>query len=176
RGELGSVSDPALAPEGDVAGVRVAELLASAGILGAARVVQLDHGDGCLRWADGLDTDVAAVLDAEAPAAVVTFDADGLYWHTDHLGVHERTTRAVEALGARAPALYYVTFAPGAMRSIVDAAHARGGARDGGGLWGISPDAFGTSETEPTLELDVRPWMPRKLAAIRSHQIGRAHV
>ena len=174
RGELGSVSDPALVPDGDVAAARTAELAASAGVLGAAEVVQLDHGDGCLRWADRLEADLAAVLARERPDAVITFDADGLYWHADHIGVHERTTSAVEALGARAPALYYVTLPAGVMRALVDAAHARGGAADGGGLWGISPDAFGAAAPEAGIRLDVRPWVPRKLAAIRAHrtQVG----
>ena len=38
------------------------------------------------------------------PAAVITFGEDGLYWHLDHVGVHERTTTAVRSLGAAAPA------------------------------------------------------------------------
>jgi LmbE family N-acetylglucosaminyl deacetylase len=176
RGELGSISDPALVAGRDLATVRAAELRASARILGAHEVVQLEHADGCLKWADALDADIGAALSRHRPAAVITFDADGLYWHPDHIGVHERTTAAVAALGASAPSLYYVSMRAGAMRALVDAAHARGGAADGGGLWGITPDAFGVKAPPATLRVDVGPWIERKLAAVRCHrtQLGPA--
>jgi N-acetyl-1-D-myo-inositol-2-amino-2-deoxy-alpha-D-glucopyranoside deacetylase len=176
RGELGSVSNPALAPGGDVGAVRAGELAAAARVLGAAEVVQLEHPDGTLTWADALDQEIADQAARQRPDAVITFDADGLYWHADHVALHDRVTEVLSALGAGSPALYYVSMAPGTMRAVVDAAHARGGARDGGGLWGISPDAFGVATPPPTLRIDVRPWIDRKLTAIRCHrtQVGPA--
>ena len=170
RGELGSISDPALVPDGDLARVRAAELGASADALGIAEVMLLEHPDGCLRWADTLDQEIGAALLHHRPATVITFDADGLYWHGDHIGVHERTTSAVRALGPGAPPLYYVTMPPGAMRAVVDAAHARGGAPPESSLWGISPDAFGVSCPPPTFRIDVRDWIGRKLTAVRCHR------
>jgi N-acetyl-1-D-myo-inositol-2-amino-2-deoxy-alpha-D-glucopyranoside deacetylase len=174
RGELGSVSSAALVAGGDVGAARVGELAASASVLGAAKVVQLEHPDGTLTWADALDREIADEVARQRPDAVITFDADGLYWHADHIAVHDRVTAALSPLGAEAPALYYVSMAPGTMRAVVDAAHARGGARDGGGLWGISPDAFGVATPTPTFRIDVRPWIDRKLTAIRCHrtQVG----
>jgi N-acetyl-1-D-myo-inositol-2-amino-2-deoxy-alpha-D-glucopyranoside deacetylase len=170
RGELGSLSDPALVTGRDLAAVRAEELEASARVLGASEVVQLGHADGCLRWSDGLEPELGALIARYRPGAVITFDADGLYWHPDHIGVHERTTAAVGGLGPAAPRLYYVSMPPGAMRAVVDAAHGRGGAPDGGGLWGISPDAFGDKAPAATLRVDVGPWIERKLAAIRCHR------
>ena len=174
KGELGSVSNPAFVPGGDIGAARVGELAAAARVLGVAEVVQLEHPDGTLRWADALDQEIAEELARFRPDAVITFDSDGLYWHPDHIGIHDRVTRAVAQIGGSAPALYYVGMAPGTMRAVVDAAHARGGARDGGGLWGISPDAFGVSTPPPTFRVDVRDWIDRKLAAIRCHrtQVG----
>ena len=169
RGEAGSVSDPALASGGDLASARARELTASACRLGATEVVQLAHPDGCLRWTDGLDEDISAVLERCSPDAVITFDSDGLYWHGDHIGVHERVTRVVTTLGTGAPALYYVSLPTGAMRGVADA-HVRGGAADGSGLWGISPDAFGIAAPTPSFRVEVRRWMDRKLAAIRCHR------
>ena len=32
--------------------------------------------------------------------AVITFGEDGLYWHLDHVGIHERTTAAIRLLGS----------------------------------------------------------------------------
>jgi LmbE family N-acetylglucosaminyl deacetylase len=58
----------------------------------------------------------------------------------------------------------------GIMRAVVEAAHAKGGAPPDSSLWGIAPDAFGDSAGQPSFVVDVRPWIQRKLAAIRSHQ------
>ena len=174
RGELGPVSDAGLLHEGDLGAARARELLASATVLGVAEVVQLGHADGCLRGSEELDADISDVIARHRPDAVITFDADGLYWHGDHVGLHERSTAVIAALGDGAPGLYYVSLPAGAMRAVVDAGHARGGAPDGGGLWGISPDAFGVTAPRPDFRVDVRPWMERKLAAIRCHctQVG----
>ena len=60
------------------------------------------------------------------PDGVITFAEDGLYWHLDHIGVHERTYTAVRSLGADAPPLYYVTMPKGVMREVVEAAVAKG--------------------------------------------------
>jgi len=169
RGEMGSLSDPALAPDGDLGRARALELSASAAELGVGEVVLLDHPDGSLRWADGLGEELAALLRRVRPQAVITFDADGLYWHPDHVGVHEWTTRAVLLLGAEAPALYYVTLPAGAVRGLCEAAHARGGSPPGAALWGISPDAFGALAPPSGFRVDVRDQAARKLAALRHH-------
>ena len=44
-------------------------------------------------------------------------------------------------------------------------------------FWGIAPDAFGDAAGTPTLTVDVRDWVPRKLAALRCHrtQMGPAN-
>lgn len=178
RGELGSVSDPALVQGKDLGNVRAAEMEASAAVLGARQVHVLDHPDGSLRWADALDVDLAALLARHRPAAVITFDADGLYWHGDHIGVHERVSAAVLVLADAAPALYYATLAHGAIRALVDATHARGAVGAEAGLWGISPDAFGVATPTPTFRVDVRAQVGRKLAALRCHrtQFGPASL
>lgn len=175
RGGLGSSSDPGLRSGDALAAERAREIGEAARVLGIEEVILLDHEDGYLRWnAPGLDADLVATLDRFDPDAVVTFDADGLYWHGDHIGMHERTTKAVAGRGADAPPLYYVTLPPGGMRGIVDAAARRGGERADRTYWGIDPDAFGTEAEAPTFTLDVRPWADRKLSAIRAHrtQIG----
>src|SRR5262245_5100453 len=87
----------------------------------------MDHPDGNLRWAHitELHAQLVMALRHYRPAAVITFGEDGLYWHIDHIGVHERTTTAVALMGASAPPLYYVTMPVGVMREIVNAAGAR---------------------------------------------------
>ena len=105
---------------------------------------------------------------------VVTFDEDGLYWHPDHIVVHERTTAAVYSLGDQAPALYYVQVPKGAMRGAWRAAARAAEAR--GDLEAVRPfalgvevDAYGLFTKAPTLALDVSAQAVAKLRAIRCH-------
>jgi N-acetyl-1-D-myo-inositol-2-amino-2-deoxy-alpha-D-glucopyranoside deacetylase len=173
RGERGSVSDPSLVADGDTLGrVRTAELEEAAAILGIAEVIALDHADGDLRWRDvpQFHAEIVAAISRYQPEAVLTFAENGLYWHMDHIGVHERTFTAVNSFGADAPPLYYVTMPKGIIRDVVDAVHAKSGEAVDTSFWGIEPDAFGESEMAPSLAIDVRPWVPRKLAALRCHR------
>jgi N-acetyl-1-D-myo-inositol-2-amino-2-deoxy-alpha-D-glucopyranoside deacetylase len=172
RGESGSISDPALVPDGDLARVRTRELAEAADVLGVSDLVVLDHPDGDLRWDDVSEfhEEIVSALRTYRPDAVITFAEDGLYWHLDHIGVHERTYTAVGSLGAAAPPLFYVTMPKGIMRKIVEAAHGKGGAPPDSSFWGIEPDAFGDAAIPPTFSIDVRDWVPRKLAALRCHR------
>lgn len=172
RGERGSVSDPALVPDGDLAGVRTRELQEAAAVLGIADVIVLDHPDGDLRWAHvpQLHAEIVAAVEQYQPQAVITFAEDGLYWHLDHIGVHERTYTALRSLTSQPPALYYVTMVKGIMHNVVEAAHSKGGAPSDSSFWGIAPDAFGDAAKPPSLTIDVRDWVARKLAALRCHK------
>ena len=172
HGESGSISDPALVPDGDLGSVRANELRQAARVLGIADVEVLNHPDGDLRWADvqAFHKEIVGAIERFNPDAVITFGDDGLYWHLDHIGVHERTSTAVLSLGAAAPPLYCVTMAPGAMRQVAEAAVAKGRASARSGFWGIEPSAFGEGAKPPTVIVDVREWILRKLAAIRSHR------
>ncbi len=171
RGERGSTSDPALVPDGALGRVRVAELRAAAETLGITDLIVCRHPDGDLRWADvpELHAEIVTALRRFEPDAVITFGEDGLYWHFDHIGVHERTYTAMRTLGAGAPPLYYVTMPRGAVGAMVDEARAKGGAPDAS-FWGIEPDAFGDFAKPCTLVVDVRAWAARKLAALRCHR------
>jgi N-acetyl-1-D-myo-inositol-2-amino-2-deoxy-alpha-D-glucopyranoside deacetylase len=176
RGEAGSISDPALVPDGDLGGVRARELDAAAAILGVAKVIGLNHSDGNLRWKDmpQFENEIIEAVRQYRADAVITFDEDGLYWHIDHIGVHDRTWDAIASLGSEAPPLYFVTMQRGVMRGIVNAAQGRGGLTSAPSLWGITPDVFGLSAPAPSFVVDVRAWVPRKLAALRCHrtQVG----
>jgi len=172
RGEHGSICDPSLVPDGDLGRVRTRELREAASVLGVADVIVLDHPDGDVRWADVplLYEEILAAIKRYRPDAVITFDEDGLYWHLDHIGVHERTLTAVSSLGRDAPPLYFVTMPGGAMREVVAAAHAKGGAPADSSLWGIAPEVFGYETAPPSFSIDVGEWAGRKLAALRCHR------
>jgi N-acetyl-1-D-myo-inositol-2-amino-2-deoxy-alpha-D-glucopyranoside deacetylase len=180
RGESGPVSDAALIASRDLAAVRSDELRAAAHTLGIADADVLigEHPDGDLRWADvsELHGEIVAAIKRYRPDGVITFPEDGLYWHLDHIGVHERTITAIRSFGSEAPPLYYITIPQGLMRAVVEAGP-RGEVTGEGKLWGIEPDVFGVAAKPPTFVIDVRAWVPRKLAALACHrtQVGPGH-
>jgi LmbE family N-acetylglucosaminyl deacetylase len=154
------------------AATRTRELEAAADVLGLREVILLDYRDGYLPWEDAaaIERDVEQAIRRRRPEVVVTFGDDGLYWHPDHIAVYERTTAAVTAMDTDAPALYYVTMPPGAMRGLVDAVSAREGRQSSPHVLGIDrPDAFGADAVAATHMLDVRSVAARKLAALRCH-------
>ena len=177
RGERGAITGPAR--DDQLAPRRALEARKAAAVLGIAHLIVLDHPDGDLQWAHVTEfhAEIAMALRRYDPAAVITFGEDGLYWHRDHVGVHERTTTAVQSLGALAPPLYYVTMPRGAMRAIIDRAKAGGWVSPPKGFWSLVPDAFGLDAEMPALVVDVGDWVPRKLAALRCHrtQMGSDH-
>jgi LmbE family N-acetylglucosaminyl deacetylase len=175
RGEKGAVSDRALVADRDLGSVRSRELHDAAKILGIAEVLIFEHPDGDLRWADVPQFHVEIVLAIQRykPDGVITFAEDGLYWHLDHIGVHERTYTAVKSFGPWAPPLYYITMRHGLMQEIVDTA-VTNGLTLRSNPFDIEPDAFGDYAKPPSFVVDVHEWVPRKLAALRCHrtQIG----
>jgi len=163
--------------EGAVAGVelgsvRARELRNAAATLGIATLILLDHPDGEMRWAhvSELRGQIVMTIRRYAPAAVITFGADGLYWHPDHIGVYERTTAAIQSLGVNAPPLYHVTMQPDTLQAVKAKAMSRGWTVPATGFWSLEPEAFGVAAAPDTLLVNVRDWAPRKLAAIRCHQ------
>ena len=60
------------------------------------------------RELEQLQEQIVQAVTCYAPDLIITFDEDGLYWHLDHIGVHERTVTAVKSFGTAAPPLYYV--------------------------------------------------------------------
>ncbi|MEE2638184.1 MAG: hypothetical protein VYE68_13255, partial [Acidobacteriota bacterium] len=109
---------------------------------------------------------------------VITFDADGLYWHPDHVAVHERVTATVAGLGDAAPVLIYVTMPLGVGRAVVDHAasvSARRGLPAPTAILGVSDvDAFGSEPGPTTLVVDTTRYAMRKLRALECHQTQMA--
>lgn len=172
RGERGPQGSVLRGVDARLPDVRAIELAKAAETLGIAEVVLLDHADGFLPWVDAsaLESELRDVITRIQPDVVITFGADGLYWHPDHIAIHHRTTAAVAALGADGPALYYVTMPRGGMRAIVDSLAVADGAPQPP-LFGVAdPDAFGVLAAAPTLVVDVTGFAARKLAALRCHR------
>ena len=177
RGERG----PAEASSGDrsLGEIRAAELRAAARALGASAAECLDYPDGELPDVDEEQAShaLATVLEHERPKAVLSFSEEGLYWHPDHLAVSRFLLAAVELLGENAAPMwvYGATWPEGHAGRLVSLARARGLAAD---LWGIAPDAFGAPADSITTALDVRAFLPAKLAALHCYasQIAPSHL
>jgi LmbE family N-acetylglucosaminyl deacetylase len=164
---------------GALAGERARELSEAAAALGVHELMVFDFPDGNLRWSHvtGFHAELVMFMRRRRPSAVITFDEDGLYWHPDHIGVHERVLTATRSLGFPPPPMYGVTFERGVMTAIVDAARAHGWVAPDQGFWSLPPDAFGKYAAPATITVDVAEWVPRKLTAIGAHrtQMGLEH-
>lgn len=174
RGGLGLLDDPARQRMGEA---RARELADAARVLGLHEVTLLDYRNGFMPWADraALEADIRAAITRAHADVVVTFDDDGLYWHPDHIVVHERVTAVVAGMGADGPALFYASMPRGRMRAAVQSATAAAEARGDevpvpAMVLGIEPDAFGLFTTPATLAVDAGAFAQRKLAALRCHR------
>jgi LmbE family N-acetylglucosaminyl deacetylase len=177
RGEHGPTSDPALATETTLGAVRERELRTAGRLLGASWTSCLDWPDGDLEWIDQdrAADEVAALLEPAAPSAVLTFGEDGLYGHGDHVAARAVAHLAAARVGSGHVCVYEAAWPAGLVRALMEAAREEGLPA---GLWGLDPDAFGSADAAPTLVVDVRPVLMRKLAALRAHrtQVGDDHV
>jgi LmbE family N-acetylglucosaminyl deacetylase len=179
RGERGPIELPGLTAGPALGKVREAELLRAARALGASTAECLDYPDGDLAAVDESQAaqQLSRILVRERPELVLSFSDEGLYWHPDHLAV-SRLLDAALALAGRDGAqawLYGATWPEGHARRLVSLMHARGLTAD---LWGLEPDTFGAAADSITTRLDVRPFLPAKLAALRAYasQIGPSHL
>jgi len=126
-GALGDSPD-GLAPDHDdhdtsaVVAHRAVELDESCRILGVSRLVRLGyHDSGMMGWPQNDAPEsfwqtpvpvaaarLAALIDEEQPAVVITYDENGFYGHPDHIQAN-RITRAALEMTAVHPRLYYAT-------------------------------------------------------------------
>ncbi|UDY34261.1 PIG-L deacetylase family protein [Dermatobacter hominis] len=173
-GELGLGAGEGL---GDV---RRAEARAACEHLGVASTVFLDHRDsGGSPAADGRSEDafaaaradhvaaqVAALIEVEEADALVTYDAEGVYGHPDHVQAH-RVGRLAAAM-ADLPTWYEVTVDREHLHFVDTHVAAVAGAS-------ISPSrAVGMPTVEISTTVDVSAVLVPKLRAIAEHrsQVG----
>jgi LmbE family N-acetylglucosaminyl deacetylase len=188
RGDLGEVSDPSLPAETGVGALRDRELEAAARCLGVSRLVNLGYFDsGMAGWAENhrpgafYAADLAEAADRlgtiirqERPAVLVTYDETGGYGHPDHVKAHQVAVAAFEAAGPARPAkLYFVRLPLGWSRELVRALRAAGipapGSAPAGADAGPEVKEIGVPDHLVTTALDVRHYVPVKLAALACH-------
>jgi LmbE family N-acetylglucosaminyl deacetylase len=170
HGELGRIAEAAR--DGQPDSIRAKELWKAAEALAISDVLLFHHPDGELQWNQvaGLLAEIMMTVRRFKPDAVITFGRDGLYWHRDHIGIFERTLKALSLVGPLVPPVYCVTMPQNVMPSIAHFAEASGWKAPETGFWSLTPDAFGDAADPPTIALDVRAWAEQKLTAIRCHR------
>ncbi|MCM0622282.1 PIG-L deacetylase family protein [Nocardioides bruguierae] len=151
--------------------VRARELACAVAALGVRRPPVL------LGWADArvpesapaaprlLDLDLheaaetlTSLLRATAPTRVLTHDALGnVTGHPDHVRTHEVTLAAVEAAGLTSTEVLLATHPHGAAASLR-------------ALLGERRSRHTVPDADAVLTLDVRPWLPAKVAAVLAHR------
>jgi LmbE family N-acetylglucosaminyl deacetylase len=122
-GQAGQIRDTGLATRRTLGAVRAKELEAACAMLGVQQVRCLDYHDGTLRDVPPgqLRDDVAALLEAYRPDAVVTFGDDGAYGHPDHVAISRATTAAfASVLGTSGPARLFHSHFPRSRLLLLD--------------------------------------------------------
>jgi N-acetyl-1-D-myo-inositol-2-amino-2-deoxy-alpha-D-glucopyranoside deacetylase len=167
RGELGPIASDSGATRAELGAVRAAELRAACAELGVDWVGCGHYPDGNLTWSepDEIVAQIAEQLDRRRPSAVITFGEDGLYWHPDHIATFDYTRRALADYG-HSIELYRSIWPPTLMPDLVSELSERGLPT---GLWDLAPEDFGI-ELEPDVSVDARPFVERKLRALRQHR------
>jgi len=124
RGEVGEISDPALATPETLGCVREDELRCSAETMGITKLVFLDYRDSGMAGTTE-NQDPRAFINATAeevvpqlvslirnlqPEVIMTFEPNGVYGHPDHIAIHKHTVAAFHA--AADPTCYAELGAP----------------------------------------------------------------
>ena len=192
RGELGEVPEGFLDAGEALGARREAELTEAARILGVHRLEFLGYEDsgmageasasrpGCFATADVAEAAgrLADLLVAEGADVLVIYDEHGGYGHPDHIQVHVVGMAAAEQAGT--PGVYLTTMDRDFMAALRAQAAELAAADDDTSGWAPSEEEMEGTETmgEPahriTTEVDVRPWLGAKRAAMAAHasQIG----
>lgn len=204
-GEEGEIVDPELdTPENhrDLATIRAAELAMAGHILGVTDQEYLGYGDSGMAGrpsnANSSSFHQASLDEASArlvrlirryqPQVLVSYDEQGSYGHPDHIKAHQITVAAFAAAGDEkaypdtgAPwqpsKLYFVGQPRTRMLASWQTRKALGQATPLDNP-DFDPNARGIADERVTTELDVAPYVDRKIEALRAHrtQVKQDHT
>lgn len=110
RGEAG-IQDESRWPADKLADIRTKELEYSLAVLGVTEHLWLDYPDGGCAAVDREQAvaRIAHILHDVRPDTVLTFGADGMTWHPDHVAVSDWTTGAFARTANPGSKLLYAT-------------------------------------------------------------------
>ncbi len=162
RGEGGEVGEPPLCLPEDLGAYRSAELQCAVETLGAHSLSFLDYvdpragpGEELFAFEADFSTlveEIVAHIRRRRAAVVVTHGSNGEYGHPAHLLVNQAARKAVNSLGAAAPALYSVS-----------------------PTFPEHPKPRLANRADPAhLVIDIRPALERKISAALCHRTQNA--
>jgi LmbE family N-acetylglucosaminyl deacetylase len=188
-GALGDAADSGAKPgqpghdPRQVAAVRSRELDAAAEALGVHDVVELGYPDSGMssegvpmaedsfgrRPLKPMVTRLVELLRLYQPDVLITYPANGLSGHPDHIRTHELVVAAHDDLvangaSAQVPKLYYIAMSASRIR----AAQAAIRAAFGEDVW-VPPEEMGVDDAQITTVIDVTPFWGDKLRALAAH-------
>ncbi len=184
NGDVGEISDPALATPENLWQVRKQELRNAMAITGISDIRFLDYRDSgmdgtednlhpnayCNAEDDAVIGHLASIIAEINPHLVLTHDPSGGYGHPDHKAMSDHATAAVSRASdpdGATPLLYYVCFPRNVFRRWWQEMTDRG----------ITPpfavdavDSLGTPDEDVTTTVDVLPWVKIKLESLACHR------
>lgn len=188
RGEVGEISDPALATPETLGQVREQELRDACAILGIDPPIFLDYRDSGM---DGTDDNrhPRAFVNADRqevlrrliseirrlkPDLVVTFEPNGIYGHPDHKAICQLATDAFSEAGTpelypeegdpwQPARLYYCTFVREQFHRFIEVSREAGDEPSG-------DTDMGTPESEVTTSVSTADLIDEKRAAFVAHR------
>lgn len=192
-GELGELNGKIITEEDErakLAELRRKELERSCQILGIQEVYFLNYRDSgmagteanthpcCFAHAtlEEAGSRLARIIRLEKPDIITCYNERGIYGHPDHIQVNLVTTYAFDRVGEagffsglgmppwRPKKLYYQAIPLSRFKMLARVMEERGE------NFKYDPDFLGTSEEKITTKVDVRRYLDRKRAALRSHQ------
>jgi LmbE family N-acetylglucosaminyl deacetylase len=192
RGEVGEISDPALATPENLGQVREGEMRAAAEVLGLHHLWFLDYRDSGMagtpenedprslaqaRAADVVGKLVSIIREFR-PQVIVTFDETGAYGHPDHIAIYRHTTSAFYAAADAVqypelgPAhsvskLYYTSFPRSGMRAMAEWMRSQ---NYQGPFSKLDPEKLGMPDEQISVWLDVEPWWETKSRSWSMHR------
>lgn len=184
EGEIHNMDEESSRPV--LAEIRTEELREAARILGIDRIEFLGFRDSGMEGTPANESPdsfhraslddaagrLAGILMEEKPDVVVTYGADGVYGHPDHIKAHEVTLAAVHKLreeGWEPRKLYFTAIPRARMKRFLERMRGQAGDGDQVQADGIAARISGTPEAEITTWVDVRAYIERKRAAFAAH-------
>ncbi len=166
---------------------RAGELAQSVVTLQVSRHVTLGYRDsGMSGWpmsehpdafvncdAEAVARSLAALLDEEAAAVVVTYDENGYYGHPDHIRAHEVTRRAVQ-LSSSVQRLFYPVTPAAVLRQFIPAARAAAVSLP---LWVLDAgEGVANDEIDATIDASAFTAIKQRSIAAHASQVDNADL
>ena len=193
RGEVGEISDPALATPETLGSVRENELRCAAETMGVHELIFLDYRDSGMAGTpenqdprafvnappDQVVRQLVGIMRRIKPQVVVTFEPNGGYGHPDHITIHKRTLAAFHAaadpnyspdLGHpwQAQRLYFTAIPRSFFVEMRTRMQAHG--EDTHEFDDFAQQGFGWPDEQVTVVMDVSSTVQEKWAGLECHR------